>query len=165
MDEEDREFIGFFMGEGCLTIREEKRIDKKTFKEKNQYEPLIKIGLRADNKEIMEWIQKRFGGTLRWRKEKMVIGYKHQPYRIRPVLEYEVANRKACLEIIGLLLKAKLPSRKMPEIILFKRFLDLKKRGKRNGFCGDWYSDAEREEFKKIKLQLSSLKKYLITEK
>jgi len=53
-------------------------------------------------------------------------------------------------------------SKKRKEVELFKYFLELKKRGHRLGFQGKWFTDEEVEEFEKIKLKLSSFKKYLI---
>ena len=155
MKQEYIEFIGFFWGEGCLSILKASNRSQKD--PRPTYLPVIQISLRKDDSEILEWCKKEFGGNL----------YSFLPRQLKngyinkPVCIWRLTGLSGCKKVLEILKLGKLPSVKQKQITLFEEFLNLKSRGKRHGFQGRWYSDEELSRLAEIKSQLSSLKLYI----
>ena len=156
MSDEEREFIGFFWGEGCLSIH---RANMKTFKGiRSNYEPVIQIASRADELPILQWCREKFGGTIYQYKQRTINGYKGKQYLQNPVAIWRIQNREGCYRIIAILEQGKLPALKMRQVSIFKAFLDMKARGKRHGYQGQWFNEEQIAEHEKMKQLLSSSK-------
>lgn len=146
------EFIGFFLGEGCLSIH------KASNRSKNDprpcYQPVIQISLRDDDRKILEWCHSEFGGHIySFHPRQMKNGYIN-----KPVCVWRLVGLQNCKKVIAILNQSLLPAKKKNEFKLFQEFLELKSRGKRHGFQGRWYSDEELNRQQEIKNSLSSLK-------
>lgn len=146
---EDREFIGFFMGEGCLMIQRVTSYNAKALTD--YYRPVIVISLRDDDYKVLEWLVKRFGGQVE-RKKKTY--YKNQQTTSNPRCTWRIISNKRCREILSVLLKVKLPYKKALELETFRQFLDT------TPGTGRSITPEIRAKQKALKEKLSSLKKY-----
>ena len=109
----EREFIGFFMGEGCLMIQ---RVISWNSKTKNDYyRPVVAIGLRADDVAILKEFKRMFGGCL---------GYRKHIENTNPRAEWRLIGFKGCQKVFELLSQANLPYRKREEVRVFGEFLE-----------------------------------------
>jgi len=117
LSEEEREFVGWFWGEGSLMIS--KVTSRNSKAKKPYYRPVISITQRDDDAEILEWAKRRFGGTFYKRK--------HTPlgrnYVAHPRIEWQVIGFKRCRKVLEILKQGLLPSRKKKEIPVFEEFL------------------------------------------
>lgn len=116
---EEREFCGWFWGEGYMGIH--KRISPTAKVKKYNYLPVIKVVQRDDDIEILKWCEKRFGGKLWLRKE-----YVKGVHKASPRLYWEVAGYKGCKEIVKVLEQGVFNCRKKKELKIFKKFFDTK---------------------------------------
>jgi len=156
MTEEEREFIGFFMGEGCISIT--KRYLKSSKGIRICYEPTLTISARVDDSKIIEWCKKQFGGSIYCYKAREIIGYKGKKYKQNPVIRWDISKLSDCKKVISILNKGILPTKKKKEILVMQQFLEEKTQGKRNGFQGRWFTDEQLKKQANLKKSLSSLK-------
>lgn len=156
MTNEEREFVGFFWGEGCLSIH---KANMKTSKGvRANYEPVIQIAIRSDDLPILQWCKNKFGGNIYQYKQRKINGYMGKEYLQNPVAIWRIQNRSGCYKIIALLEQGCLPARKMQQVSIFKSFLDMKARGMRHGYQGQWFNEEQLAEHENMKQQLSSIK-------
>ena len=163
MTQEEAEFVGFFMGEGSLTVR--KYTTKPPHGHKRMYMPRIAISLRIDDLPLLKWVQKNFGGHVYYNKawtQLRKVTFRGKEYTQNPTAQWSAQSVKDCLKIIALLEQAKMPANKVKQVAVFKKLLELKKRGKRYGYKGDWYTEKELDKIEETKLQLSSLKVFSV---
>lgn len=163
MTQEEIEFVGFFMGEGSLCVR--RCIDRNSLGDRTLYMPQICIDLRIDDLPLLFWIQKHIGGHVYYKQKNQeakkftdhLIG---RTYTRNPTARWCVTSVKEARCVISLLEQVKMPAYKAKQIAIFKRFLDLKKRGHRRGLGGhlSWYTTEELNEIEKVKQELSSAK-------
>ena len=112
---EEREFIGWFWGEGCLMIQ---RVTSKNSKKGNfYYRPVMVIAQRDDDADILKWCQKRFGGQLERRAK---------TNNTNPRASWRLIGFKGCQEVVKVLSQGVLPSKKKRELVIFKEFLSSK---------------------------------------
>jgi len=156
MTEEEREFIGFFMGEGCLSIKRRHLRSSKGIR--ICYEPQILIGLREDDNEMLEWCKKRFGGGIYYYKARKIDGYKGKGYKQNPTAVWTATKVSDCKEILSILSKGILPTKKKKEILIMQQFLKEKVKGKRRGFGGPWFTDKQLKKQANLKKLISSSK-------
>ena len=117
---EEREFIGFFWGEGNMAIR--KSISHSSKIKKNHFNPTIKITQREDNPFILQWCKTKFGGSI-WRRDKTSLSMKRSNYIANPRLTWEVQGFKRCREVIKVLEQGILNDKKKQELKIYKEFL------------------------------------------
>ena len=120
LTDEEREFIGFFWGEGYFGIR---KSISWTSKDKNfQYNPVLKITQRSDNPDILNWCKNRFGGSMHYR-DKTYVSLKRSNYKANPRYTWEVQGFKRVREVVNILLQGKLPDKKRDSLKIFNEFL------------------------------------------
>lgn len=106
--------VGFFDGEGCITLA--KRIKRqqllKSYKVYHDYNLSIRVG--STNKEVLEWIQQRFGGGIY---DGTVTGNR------KPSWFWIVSKREAVRRLLKMLAPHVLVKR--PQVALGLQFLDL----------------------------------------
>jgi len=161
MLEEDREFVGFFLGEGHLGVHVERlKSSNSPSGVRLCYAPVVQISMRADELPILQWCKRRFGGNVYQYKQRKIKGYKGREYLQAPVAMWTTRSVKRCYTIIQLLKQVKLPSIKRKQIEVFERFLRLKIAGnnRSHGFGKNRFTDEEMEEMRKCKETLSSMK-------
>ena len=144
---EDREFIGFFMGEGCLMIQKVTSWNSKRLN--NYYRPLITISLRDDDYRIIENIKRRFGGQIERRKKTY---YKNTTSN--PRCSWRIIGYQGCEKVYEILSQVLLPYKKVQELEVFKQFLNTKIG------IGRIVTEELLVRQKALKEKLSSLKKY-----
>ncbi len=148
MSDEEREFIGFFAGEGCMYIHTTKTGNRIT------YEPVFKINLRKDDFAVLKRIQELFGGS---------IYYEPKRGTRNDTASWILRSVKGCLKIITLLEKTKLPFQKNKQLSTMKEFLLTKQNKKRENFNGNWYSEEVLNKQKEYQQSLRTLKQYSIS--
>ena len=115
MTQEEIEFIGFFYGEGCITIQRVNHRGNPVFRLR------ISISSREDDSYIIDWAKEKFGGyTYRYGKRVM----KTSGYISNPVKVWIVDSRVLTRKILELLRKGKLKSTKNKQVLLGLEFLD-----------------------------------------
>lgn len=144
---EEREFCGWFWGEGYMGIH--KRISPNAKAKNYNYLPVIKVVQRDDDIEILKWCVKRFGGRL-WLRKEYVKGVLHAS----PRMYWEVAGYKRVLEIIKVLDQGIFLARKKKEIEIMKKFF-LTKIG-----TGKVVTQEQLDTQEQLKQDLMNLKKY-----
>lgn len=123
----DSEFRGLFLGEGYAGVVKYKRKTSwknkdGTSSEKNYlfFRPQLSLGQRKDNKDIINWIKDRYGGSV-WI-ARQISGSENR----KPAFFWTITNIKKISEICGVLLDSDIPSKKRKSIEIVKEFCDWK---------------------------------------
>jgi len=144
----DEEFRGYFMGEGYLGCHTYHRKDKTFLR------AVAKISLRRDDIEVLKVIQKRFGGHLFNDNHLRSIVGNNKIYKRSPMTMWICVSKIELLEIGKVLSKTQLPAKKMKELSLWLKFINLiPKRGGR-------YKRGQREIMLRIIDELKQMRKY-----
>lgn len=121
LSNKDREFIGWFWGEGTMTI---KRVISRNSKDKKRYyQPTVSVTQRDDNPDIINWCKKRFGGSI-YRRDAAYESLTKRGYKANPRLIWQLSGFKGCWKVIEVLRQGELPDKKKEEIKIFERFLN-----------------------------------------
>ena len=114
----EREFVGWFWGEGSFLISKVKSYNSKN--KKAYFRPEITITQRDDDVEALKWAKERFGGWFYHRKHKPRLGN----YIANPRIQWQVVGFRKCRIVLDVLKQGILPCKKIKEIVLFSEFLD-----------------------------------------
>jgi len=140
------EFSGLFWGEGyCAVVKyHSKRKYKDKIYDYHLYRPQMSIAQREDNKEIVLWVQKNYGGNIWLNKTNKP--NQHNSYH------WTTSNSKLCLKICNILLKSSINARKRKSVEIVKKYCEwLIKKGnsrknteKEKRQAEKWYQECKR---------------------
>lgn len=159
MEQIKYEFIGFLFGEGCFYINRQK---PKEYKTQNWtryiYRPEVKVAVRDDDDAILLWAKKEYGGSLFY-----VKGRKQIPNQNGSCI-WNISSSKSVLRLCNEVLQAKLPSKKIEQVLLLRDLCQMKVERHISGHKGReslWYTPEEyaRQEF--VFEELKRMKKYV----
>jgi len=148
----DREFIGYFFGEGCITIQ--RCLEKKT---RPYYRIKLQFSARQDD-DMLQEAKKRYGGYIYQygRRTQKVTGY-----TANPVTTWVLDDEWKCEKVIKMLLKGVLPSKKREQLELTKQFFVIKRRIRdKDNRRVRTYTDNDLREFAEVKEKLHRLKDF-----
>ena len=120
LSDEEREFCGWFWGEGSYHIK--KVVSPNSKSKKPYYQPSITVTQREDDPGTLRWCVNRFGGLL-VRRSTVSPSMARNGYGANPRLTWQVAGFKRCKMVVEVLSQGKLPSKKRAELQIFKEFL------------------------------------------
>jgi len=139
------EFRGFFWGEGCLSVM---YIPKKDL-----YRVLAKIGLRSDDRPLLEEIHRRIGGSLWDTTTQSSAGL--------PSTMWDASSQKSLKIVAELLLGGVLPAKKAKQLDLWLEAVSIFTTRKiKCGWGGKQYTDEQKTRMGEIKKALSEAKKF-----
>ena len=140
----EKEFIGFFFGEGHLDLI---KIGRTT----RSLTPRARIALRDDDVAVLEWIKDYFGGYFTHRTKFKNGGC--------PATCWTLSGKSKMEKLISVLKKGKMPSKKMLEVDIIEEALTLVPiRGKHQ-------TDENVEILQNLKSELIFLRKYKYAQK
>lgn len=149
----DREFIGYFYGEGCITIQ--KCLAKET---RPYYRIKLQFSARQDDDLILQQAKARYGGYIYQygRRTQKLTGYV-----AKPVTTWVLDDEWKVETLIKILNKGILPSKKKEQLLLCKRFFQIKRRirDKENKRVKR-YTDKDLADFAEVKEALHRLKDF-----
>ena len=105
LDSFDREFIGIFMGEGCIDISQQGRMA-------HHIRPRVRIGMHGRERMMLEMIQQRYGGSL----------------TVRPTdgsVTWQLTGADKLRRVCEILSRSTMPSAKRDEIPLLREAIEL----------------------------------------
>lgn len=152
-------FAAFFMGEGMIRVSKEKRT--RWGREIVYYRQIARITLRQDDEAVLDWILANIGGHIfrRGIRNKVTNKLTGTFTRSNPVTIWQVEDVPTCIKIANLLIKSPIPSKKKKEAVLFKEYLETKKKYLL-AHPQKTYTDKMKERFLEIEEEMKSLKKF-----
>lgn len=155
--EEDREFIGWFCGEGYITIRKSKPRQKKYI----QYAPVVGVTLRDDDFEIISWAKNRFGGWIYRSPSRKITGTNGGDYIQNPTANWKLSDLDKLEKLLQILVEAKIPAKKINEAKVLREFVKLKLDWLRDHWPREKFFPSEMiEKFEGYYTKLREMKKY-----
>lgn len=153
LDNKTREFIGFVLGEGCITLirQRPRRYSLPTFV------PKVQVALRSDDDEILIWAKERYGGCLR--------RFKGRWEKQNPFSVWSINTLSSVINFLEEFLKCELPSKKIEQAKLLLEVCKKKKEVTDQGHKGKrrrWYTDEEIKYQDDTYLKLRKLKEYKV---
>lgn len=152
MTQEQAEFVGFLMGEGCFTLI---RANKKWSNGRMNFKPTITVSARDDDAQMLEWIKERYGGIVSY-----LPARKNEIRNQNPYARWEITSAKLCKVVLDICKQAKMPTKKMREIELLSKVCDIKVKAKPSKIPHQWYTDEEYKVFEDARQELKRLKVY-----
>lgn len=155
--EEDREFIGYFCGEGFVTINRSRLTDKRYM----QFSPILGINIRDDDKKILEWIKNRYGGYVYQNGKRKIVNQNGKTYIQNPTVGWKLHGLEKLEKLLLIMLEAKIPAKKLEEVKVLKEFVNLKLSWRRKHWPRQkFYPKDMVEKFEYYTAKLHEMKKY-----
>ena len=153
LDNKTREFIGFVLGEGCITLirQRARRYSLPT------YVPKVQVSIRSDDDEILIWAKEKYGGSLR--------RFKGRWEKQNPFSVWSINTLSSVINFLEEFLNCELPSKKIEQAKLLLEVCKKKKEITDRGHKGKrrrWYTDEEIKYQDDTYLKLRELKKYKV---
>ena len=117
----DAEFRGLFLGEGYISIVRIKRYPKG--KIVFNYRPQLSLSQRLDNRQMIDWIKNRYGGHIWIAKN---IKSRFVGINMSQAAFWTTTNSHEALKICKILEKSSIPSKKLTDVKLVKRYCEWK---------------------------------------
>ena len=151
-NKEKAEFRGLFLGEGYVSICKYKARYKHFHKRKGiliekdriWYRPQMTLSQRADNADMIYWIQEKFGGYV-FKRTRFIV------HRGNPAITWVTTNHELCEKLCKILLQSSIPSKKLDSVRIVLQYLKLRYK-KNDGRRSMGYSEKQNETFAKLHL-------------
>lgn len=165
MTKEELAFSSFFMGEGMIrTSFEQRKAGNRKCKnygkkKKPYFRQLVRITLRNDDSDIVDWILRIVGGHCFNREKRDKIWNKQTgKYTFsNPTIIWQAEDLDTCERVANLLVQNPIPSKKKEEAKVFLEYVKIKRETYKSGIG---YPEEVLEKFEHIYDKLKQLKKY-----
>jgi len=119
MKQIDREFVGFFFGDGSATLLQYNRKTRYKGKVKDYLLTRVQLAIvqRADNLPLLKKIQKRYGGSIYKRNVN-----KHNMAGTKPAFQWIMTNFVKVKKLTDILLQAEFPYRNIDAVKLVNEY-------------------------------------------
>lgn len=116
-----------------------------------RYRAEVTISVRDDDKQLLLWVQQRFGAKVRW------YNNRRSKTKANPCVRWGTHNIQIIDSVLAVLRQGVAPSKKKKEIEVMQKFIDIKKMAPRGRVA---WSDIALKKQKELYLELKSLKQY-----
>ena len=148
----DREIIGFLFADGCCEII--KQNIARCYKDKVyryiRYIPRVTVTQREDNRKVLEYFQKRFGGYVSENRSL-------KPFRTVGTFYWVAQDFERCKIITDLMIRGFIPHKKKKAAKILNQFCKWKLK---SGALTRKYTPNEREKIKKWHQQIREINQF-----